>query len=71
MRRLSLIMTLALALPATSFADDHGKPSYEVKDTPYTATLRSVSAEDLEQRGRVTGVWHGSPQVNALSLIHI
>ena len=65
MRRLSLIVTLALALPATSFADDHGKHSYEVKDTPYTATLRSVSAEDLEQRGRVTGVWHGSPQVNA------
>ena len=38
-------------------------PAYEVPEIPYRATLRSVSVPDLEARGRITGIWHGSPQV--------
>ncbi len=32
-------------------------------DKPFTRTLRSVSLEDLAERGRITGVYHGSPKV--------
>lgn len=36
---------------------------YPVPQTPYSATLRSVSLADLQRLDRVTGVWTGSPQV--------
>ena len=54
-----------LALPTMVLAETTGEGLYPVPDAPYSATLRSVSVFDLIERGRITGIWHGSPQVEA------
>ncbi|MGH8504622.1 MAG: hypothetical protein ACRETM_01495 [Stenotrophobium sp.] len=49
---------------ADAFWPDAGK--YPVTDEPYTATLRSVSLEDLKQRDLLPeGIYRGSPEMNA------
>lgn len=57
----------ASAPQAVPVADEYwpewGK--HPVPATPYTATFRSVGLKELQARGRVTGIWNGSPQVNA------
>ena len=52
-------------LPAPPVSDDYWPEwgQHPVPNTPYTATFRSVGIEDLKARGRVTGIWEGSPQV--------
>ncbi len=52
---------LDTASAADNYWPEWGK--YPVPTTPYTATFRSVGLDDLAARGRVTGVWQGSPQV--------
>jgi hypothetical protein len=54
------------ALPAhIPVADDYWPQwgQYPVPDAPYSATFRSVGLDDLATRGRVTGIWEGSPKV--------
>ncbi|MEN8720048.1 MAG: hypothetical protein ABF296_07295, partial [Oceanococcaceae bacterium] len=54
----------ALALGAASCAALAGtvKSSYPVPDAPFERTLRGVTVDDLVERDRITGVYHGSPQ---------
>ncbi|MEK6806652.1 MAG: hypothetical protein AABY95_08385 [Pseudomonadota bacterium] len=49
------------ASAANDYWPEWGK--HPVPNTPYTATFRSVGLDDLKARGRVTGIWEGSPQV--------
>lgn len=44
-------------------AADYNPGPFPVKDSEVTRTLRSVSLEDLGERGKLTGVYHGSPFV--------
>lgn len=62
MRRPLPLLCLMLSFGVS--ADDGGGPAgVPVPDAPYSAELRSVSAADLAARGRVTGIWNGSPKV--------
>lgn len=52
--------------PPPGAASDHYWPEwgkYPVPDAPYTATLRSVSLQDVVDLDLVTGLWNGSPKV--------
>lgn len=55
-----IIVALAL-MPAWAAAEVASK--YSVDDAPYSATFRSVTVDDLAERGRITGIWDGSPKV--------
>jgi mono/diheme cytochrome c family protein len=61
-QNLVLCLLLVLALNPAS-AGDSAAGLYPVPDTPYRSENRSVSLADLAARGRETGVWTGSPQV--------
>ncbi len=59
----SLLAVLGLAWSFAALAEEAAPPLYPVPTTPYTSEFRSVSAADLAARGRITGIWHGSPKV--------
>ncbi len=59
MRRAAMLMVL-LAV-ATAQAGEY-KDTYPVSDKPFERTLRGVTVDDLVERGRITGVYHGSPK---------
>ena len=61
--RLSLIAVLAVSSHQVFAEDEPTGHEIPVSSAPFTRTLRSVSLEDLEERGRITGVYHGSPKV--------
>lgn len=55
---------LGLLAFATTAQAEHGEQhKVAVSDAPFTRSLRSVSVEDLTERGRVTGIYEGSPKV--------
>lgn len=62
MRRPLPLLCLMLSF-GVSAEESGGSAGVPVADTPYSAELRSVSAADLAARGRITGIWNGSPKV--------
>src|SRR5437868_6565409 len=67
-RKLALVMSLGLPLAVVAAQTKNEDPSatgkYPVPDEPYSATLRSVSLEDLVQRNIAPlGTYPGSPKV--------
>lgn len=61
-----LCLPLFTAAAATKSEPAEAQGKYPVPDAPYTATLRSVSLDDLLQRDILPlGIYKGSPQLNA------
>ncbi len=59
------ILLLSLTA-ATAWAEPAGGNEGHIPGSePFTRTLRSVSPDDLTERGRITGLYHGSPAVHA------
>src|SRR5690606_38015028 len=69
--RTALLLGLTLVLPAQGYDVDDAEAffpkwgEYPVPDTPYRSENRSVSVFDLVERSLTTGVWDGSPKVQA------
>jgi len=61
--RTALAAILCLWLSSAFAAEDDAGGAYPVPATPYTAEFRSVSLQDLADRGLGTGIWNGSPKV--------
>jgi hypothetical protein len=56
----------ALLAPLATFAQDQGPAKYPVSDSPYAATLRSVSLDDLAERSVLPlGIYQGTPELKA------
>lgn len=52
-----------LLLTVTAVSAESTQHKVPVSDKPFSRTLRDVSAEDLVEQGRVTGIYEGSPKV--------
>ncbi len=62
----AFVTSVLLIASTLAFADNHETATVgaQASDKSFTRTLRSVSLDDLAERGRVTGVYHGSPKVH-------
>ncbi|MGB1562052.1 MAG: hypothetical protein ACPHN2_11190 [Sinimarinibacterium flocculans] len=67
----AVLLGLALVMPAQAYEAQDAESffprwgEYAVPDTPYRSENRSVSVFDLVERSLTTGVWEGSPKVQA------
>ncbi|HEY1076512.1 MAG TPA: hypothetical protein VGE51_07470 [Fontimonas sp.] len=70
-----LLLSLGISMPLAAAAESYDATNpesffprwgeYAVPETPYRSENRSVSVADLVRLGLTTGVWDGSPQVQA------